>query len=102
VKSSYHAERLRSFGLEALADRFDHNELAEAGTALIGELMGAYGSATTSSIKVIDSQMSLISSQLIEECGDPPSLAALATAVDMSPVQLIRQFSRAYGLPPFQ
>jgi AraC family transcriptional regulator, chemosensory pili system protein ChpD len=102
VKSSYHAERLRSFGFEALAYRLDHNELVEASAAMIGDLFCAYSSTTKCSNTVADIRMAIIASQLIEECVDPPSLATLAATAEMSPVQLIRKFSRAYGLPPFQ
>src|SRR5690606_2280549 len=39
--------------------------------------------------------------RLLDGIARPPSLARLAHAEQLTPVQLVRRFSAAYGMPPF-
>ncbi len=42
-----------------------------------------------------------VASQLMDEMATPPALETLAQRYGLAPVQLVRVFSTAYGMPPY-
>lgn len=80
------ARRIRPLWEEALAQ-------------VCGELVQAYGNRPM----VTEGRMPLdrVRECLLDQMQDPPNLAELAHQSGLSRFQLVRQFSSAYGLPPF-
>lgn len=81
------------------ADQWVHSLWEEALAQVCGQLLQAHGNRPVR----LEGQMPLepVRDCLLDRLQDPPSLSELAHQSGLSRFQLVRQFARAYGLPPF-
>ncbi len=71
----------------------------EAITQTCGQLLQAHGNCPT--VQATQTGLGLVRECLLDQLHTPPSLADLAQLSGLSRFQLVRQFSKAHGLPPF-
>ena len=73
--------------------------LEELLTQACGLLVQRYSSKSV--LNERDTRVSRVREALLDQIDCPPALSELAALAGLSRYQLVRQFSRAYGLPPF-
>jgi AraC family chemosensory pili system transcriptional regulator ChpD len=95
------AARLYAFAVEAATEGRDADEVSEDGAILLRDLLALAGHRETRNPDAGPTRMRRVRDQLADALADPPPLAELAEAHGLTPVQLIRAFRRAYGLPPY-
>ncbi|MCW2240686.1 helix-turn-helix domain-containing protein [Azospirillum canadense] len=95
------ARRLRSLGLRALDRVVGDAEVLEGAIDLVAELLDAAGSKPPERAERAEPEVRRVAERLRDEMAAPPCLDDLATDVGLTPVQLVRAFTRSRGLPPF-
>ncbi len=97
------ADRVRQLGLRSLDAAVGDGEVLEGVTQLLAGLLDAAGSRRTdaAAARPVPRGVARVAERLLAGMAAPPSLEQLAAGVGLSPVQLVRAFARAHGLPPF-
>ena len=95
------AELVRTRGARCLNTAVDEGEVLETVVDLLGKLLDAAGSRRPVRTFLIKPEVQRVTERLLAEMAAPPGLEALAACEGLTPVQLVRAFTRAHGLPPF-
>lgn len=96
------ANRIRAFGQFCLRDQQTDEQVEEQAAILLMEAFTFSGTiAKDLSLRDSDILASSVADRLRDCMLEPPSLDILAFDAGLSPVQLLRVFSRRFGLPPF-
>ena len=95
------ATTLRNVGGYSLSPDVSDDQALEAITRVLARLLASVGSHPRSASRSVPSRVGRIRERLLAEADDPQSLLELAAGEDMTQVQVVRAFSRTYGLPPF-
>lgn len=103
IRAETHTQAISQFAHAALADEIDDATVIESALLVLGLLVEHHGAGQPSLARhAASAEMARVRSRLLDDIGTTPSVTELAALVDLSPVQLIRAFARAYGLPPHQ
>lgn len=98
-----HADAVRSLGQTALFRDLNDEETSEGALLVLERLVERFGAATVSKpISGAAAHAATIRDRLLDEMAAPSSVASLAASVGLTSVQLVRAFTRVYGLPPRQ
>ncbi|MHA6194034.1 AraC family transcriptional regulator [Pseudomonas wadenswilerensis] len=93
------ANRLTDTVIHALDAGTTTAEAEEAVMLFLGDLFAVAGDHRPSASRHLPPGMTRVAQQLVQASA-LPSLGDLAATEGMTPVQLVRAFSKAYGLPP--
>lgn len=95
------ADLVRVRAGHALQSDIGDGEAMEGIVDLLGRLLDAAGSRRPAADRAVGPEVSRVAERLLDEMAAPPRLEDLAEAEGLTPVQLVRAFTRARGLPPF-
>jgi AraC family transcriptional regulator, chemosensory pili system protein ChpD len=101
LSDAHLAAWVRAFGLRSLDRALGDGEVLEVAADLLHDLLVASGRRERASAHHAEPEVRRTAERLLADVADPPGLEELAAAVGMTPVQLVRAFTRARGLPPF-
>jgi AraC family chemosensory pili system transcriptional regulator ChpD len=98
-----YADAVRSLGQAALFGDLNDEETGERALFVLERLVERFSAAKVSqSISGAATHSATIRDRLLDEMVAPPSMGSLAASVGLTSVQLVRAFTREYGLPPRQ
>jgi AraC family transcriptional regulator, chemosensory pili system protein ChpD len=95
------ADEVRFLGALGLGTAAADGEVIEAIAALVAKLLDSAGSQRPGRAPVAKPEVRRVTERLRAEMAAPPGLEELAAGEGLTPVQLVRAFTRAHGLPPF-
>ncbi len=95
------ADRVRLLGLRCLDAAIHEGEVLEGLADLLANLLDAAGGCRPSAAPSAKPEVARVSERLLAQMAAPPGLDELAASEGLTPVQLVRAFARAHGLPPF-
>ncbi|RPE04694.1 AraC family transcriptional regulator [Candidatus Pantoea deserta] len=96
------ARQIRQTAAFSLSREHSDNDVMERIAGLLAEVASQAGTQTKCLFGHKDVVLAAaIASQLMEEMATPPALETLALRYGLTPVQLVRVFSAAYGMPPY-
>lgn len=100
---NHQAESIKQLGQAALIGGMGNDEVIECTLLVLEQLVADCGIATQPvSPETCRKKVVRIRDLLLDQMNDPLPVSSLAALVDMTPVQLVRAFKLAYGLPPHQ
>jgi AraC family chemosensory pili system transcriptional regulator ChpD len=98
-----HAEAIRILGGSALRDETDDGEILEVALLVLGQLVDCFSSGALPNRSTrFSREAAIVHDWLLDDVAAPPSVSELAAFVGLTPVRLVRAFTRAYRLPPHQ
>ncbi len=95
------ADLVRTYGMRYLDPGIDEGEVLEGVVDLLAKLFGVLGSQRPAQSSLLKPEVRRVADWLLEEMSAPPQLEDLAESEGLTPVQLVRAFTRVHGLPPF-
>lgn len=101
VEGAALAEGFRRLSARALDADASEGEAAEAVAAFLAALLAASGARPPPGLGPRLPSVDAAVARLMDEIADPPPLDELAASLGLTPVQLVRAFRRAHGLPPY-
>jgi AraC-like DNA-binding protein len=102
VSNGGFSRQIRNLCERSLRHQIDDHEVVEAVTALMASSFRMDSKANQDRPRrVVCAQSKRTSERLMDAMSEPPSLQELAQAEGLTPVQLVRRFTAAYGVPPF-
>jgi AraC family transcriptional regulator, chemosensory pili system protein ChpD len=97
------AAALRELASLTFDVRGSNKEIAESVLCALGPMVQRHSSiGQAAKPKPLADEARRVRDRMLAESSDLPALDELAAFVGLSPVQLLRAFTRAYGLPPFR
>ena len=95
------AARLRAACAVALAPETAPEAAEERIALALAELVRHASTTPSAADPVGDARLGRVAAQLVDQLDAPPTLGDLAATHGFTRVQLVRAFTRTYGLPPF-